>query len=78
MKLTDLPKGIFWEPRRQRFRVRLYRRSVVVWRSYHSTFAEALESLSKAKQAQSDWHPLEVEHRFAPVPQKVIDLFKCL
>lgn len=72
----DLPPGVFFEPSRQRYRVRLYRQEVVVWRTYHKTLDEALEALSLARQAQDDW-PAPAEHRAESyrVPQQLTDLF---
>ena len=43
-----LPRGIFYEPHRNRYRVRLYYCQQVVWRSYHDELASALAELHKA------------------------------
>ena len=37
-----MPQGLFFDPKRRRFRVRLYRGHTVVHLSYHKTKEEAL------------------------------------
>lgn len=49
----DLPKGIYFEKQRNRYRVRLYKYRHVVWRSYHNTLHEALNAWAKAVSAQA-------------------------
>ena len=71
-----LPRGIFYERERKRFRVRLYRRSHVVWRSYHFQLDEALKALSSALEVQSAWTPTIEPPVIKLVPQTVMDLFK--
>lgn len=73
--IPELPRGIWYEPDRNRYRVRLYRRSQVVWRSYHFHIEEALEALSSALQAQTTWIP-ENKKVPKPHPQNIIDLFR--
>ena len=72
----ELPRGIYFEQERSRYRVRLYRRSHVVWRSYHFHLDDALEALSSALEAQAAWKPSVEVKRIRPVPQNVLDLFK--
>ncbi len=45
----SLPKGIYFEADRNRFRVRLYLRQRVIHRSYHRDLRDALEALRRAK-----------------------------
>ena len=74
--MNDIPPGIFFEKARQRFRVRLYRQEVVVWRSYHRTLDDALRALDLARQIQDDWPaPTEAPETACTVPQKLTDLF---
>jgi hypothetical protein len=51
MKPERLPKGIYFEAARGRFRVRLYKRSTAVYLSYHSTLDEAVAALTEARRA---------------------------
>lgn len=44
-----LPKGIYFERERQRFRVRLYLDQTVIWRTYHRRFEAAAHALEEAK-----------------------------
>lgn len=44
---SALPKGIFYETARKRFRVRLYKFGRVVYQTYHRYLAEALASLDR-------------------------------
>lgn len=75
--MTDsLPRGIYFEQERKRYRVRLYRRSHVVWRSYHFNLCEAIEALSSALEAQSSWQPSVEIKKPSLVPQTILDLFK--
>lgn len=46
-----LPKGIYYEESRGRYRVRLYKRSKAVYLSYHPTLEEAVAALTQARQA---------------------------
>ena len=71
-----LPKGIYFEVERGRYRVRLYRRSNVIWRTYHFTLEEALEALSAALEAQATWKPKVKTRATGPAPQKIMDLFR--
>jgi hypothetical protein len=46
-----LPRGIYYEESRGRYRVRLYKRSRAVYLSYHTTLEEATVALAQARQA---------------------------
>lgn len=46
-----LPRGIYFERARGRYRVRLYRRSKAVYLSYHPTLEEAVAALAQARAA---------------------------
>lgn len=48
-----LPKGVFFENARRRYRVRLYKYGRVFWRSYHHTLHGAMEALGAAKTVQA-------------------------
>lgn len=43
----QLPKGLFFDPKRNRYRVRLYRGAEIVHLSYHKTLDEALDLYKK-------------------------------
>lgn len=73
---TVLPRGIWFEPERHRFRVRLYRRSHVIWLTYHTSLDEAIETLNSALEAQSAWQPIVEQKKPPLVPQTILDLFK--
>ncbi len=45
--MDNLPKGIWYEAQRQRYRVRIYRKDVVQHLSYHETLEEAIEALQQ-------------------------------
>lgn len=70
-----LPRGIWFEPERQRYRVRMYRRSQVVWLSYHFTLEEALNAHVQACAFQQAWRPTTPIVRPPQFPQTVFDLF---
>jgi hypothetical protein len=72
----ELPRGIYFEEERCRYRVRLYRRSHVVWRTYHFHLEDALEALSSALEAQAAWRPQDQTKKVRPIPQKIMDLFQ--
>lgn len=48
----NLPKGIYYETARRRYRVRLYQCRAVVWHTYHTTLDEAQSALPLAQAAQ--------------------------
>lgn len=55
-----LPKGVWYEEKRDRYRVRIYRGSSrVIHLSYHETEADALRAWATAKLVQEDT-PLKV------------------
>ena len=45
--MDKLPRGIYHERRRGRYRVRLYYNQRVLWRTYHSSPAEAIDALHR-------------------------------
>lgn len=45
----NLPRGIYYEAKRRRYRVRLYYGQRILWRSYHTTLEAAVEQLENAK-----------------------------
>jgi hypothetical protein len=49
-----LPRGIIYDPARQRYRVRLYHFHRVVWLSYTRTLNDALADFNAAKHKQAD------------------------
>ena len=51
---TKLPKGIYYERSKHRWRVRLYKAGTVVHLSYYKSFPEALENYQKAKDIQRE------------------------
>ena len=59
----SLPPGIWYEPARKRYRVRLYRKSVVFHRSYHKTLTEAKRAyntaLAEVRMARRRFTPVE-------------------
>lgn len=50
---TPLPKGIIFDPKKKRFRVRLYLKQRPIWVTYHYVLEEALEALKRAKDHRS-------------------------
>jgi hypothetical protein len=50
-----LPKGIFFEAARQRWRVRVYKQGLVIYLSYHKTLEDAL----------TGWYIAKTRQRFA-------------
>lgn len=44
-----LPRGLFYEAQRDRYRVRLYYRREILWHTYHSERAEAFQTLADAQ-----------------------------
>jgi hypothetical protein len=65
--MDRLPRGVFFEPRRNRYRVRLYYCQDVVWRSYHPCLETALEELYKARR-----HRLQYVRGLGSVPPKCL------
>lgn len=51
-----LPKGIYFEDDRQRWRVRLYKEGAVVHLSYHRSLEDAMEGWLVAKTRQRHSH----------------------
>jgi len=48
-----LPRGLWKDPLRDRYRVRIYRRNRVIHLSYHHTLAEALEAHRNARKQRA-------------------------
>jgi hypothetical protein len=55
LPMSNLPKGIYHEAKKNRFRVRLYVKQTVIWRSYHETLEEAQAILKQALHAQNEY-----------------------
>lgn len=70
-----LPAGIWFDIERARYRVRVYVRGQVVWRSYHKRLDEALNAYARAKETQT--HALR-HQRPPPIacPQTIMDLIR--
>ena len=51
-KAVKIEQGVWYEPARGRYRVRLYHKGRVVYLSYHTTEEEALEALQEAREKQ--------------------------
>lgn len=73
----QLPPGIWFETARGRYRVRLFRQTVCVWRSYHKNLDDALRVYDAARTAQLTWRPPAARPVRAVIPQTVLDLFPC-
>ena len=70
----NLPRGIWYEESRRRYRVRLYHRQQVIWLTYHVTLDDALSARDQALAFQNTWRPTTPVVR-VPYPQKIMDLF---
>ena len=57
---NPLPKGMFFDPERERYRVRVYRHSKPVWCSYHHDYVSARRAYALARQAREDY--IATEH----------------
>ena len=44
-----VPRGIYYEEGRNRYRVRLYYNQKIIWRTYHQTIEAAVAALDDAK-----------------------------
>lgn len=60
MARERLPRGIYYEELRGRYRVRLYKRHRMVYLSYHATLEEAVQAHAIAREA--------VKHMRVPEP----------
>lgn len=49
---TPLPRGVIYDPKRKRYRVRLYRRSRPVYLAYASSYDEAIAKYKEAQDMQ--------------------------
>jgi hypothetical protein len=47
-----LPRGVTYEPKRRRYRVRLYQLDRPVWVSYSRSYADAMDQYDQARQRQ--------------------------
>ena len=59
----SIPRGIWFEEKRKRYRVRLYLGPIVIYRSYHKDLATAIEAYTLAKLYQST----------ATIPEQTLD-----
>jgi hypothetical protein len=71
-----LPRGVFFEEDRNRYRVRLYFRQNVIWRSYHDNPAAALEALKSAREYRRSHARTCPRPKPPTLPQTVLDLLK--
>jgi len=46
---VSLPRGIYYEPSRERYRVRIYKHNTVIHCSYHKALDDAILALDKAQ-----------------------------
>lgn len=51
---NPLPKGVFYDPERKRYRVRTYRHSKVVWCTYHHDYEAAIAAHDHATRARQN------------------------
>lgn len=51
---NTLPKGVFYDPDRRRYRVRTYRHSRVVWCTYHRDYEAAIAAHDHAVRARQN------------------------
>lgn len=52
---NHLPKGVFFDPERKRYRVRVYRHSQPVWCSYHHDYDSAIRAHELALKAKENY-----------------------
>lgn len=74
---NELPPGIWFEERRKRYRVRVYRRGRVIHRSYHQNVTDALREYVRAKMLQAWLHandakPMTSANRIAAFASNVV------
>jgi len=50
MENNELPKGVWYDAERKRYRVRFYRKGVIQHISYHPTAEEAIEEHNRCNQ----------------------------
>ena len=70
----NLPRGIFFEKKRNRFRVRLYKKGVVIHRSYHHSLKEALVIYNQVAPLARKYTPPTI----TPRPPTLQNLFSSL
>lgn len=51
-KNSTLPKGVYYEKNRKRYRIRLHYKQKIVWLTYHKRKHEALQTINIAKAHQ--------------------------
>jgi hypothetical protein len=71
-----VPRGIFFEESRNRYRVRLYYCQQVVWRSYHPDLSEAEETLAVAKNYRRELVRERAKQPPPEPPKTITDLLK--
>ena len=49
-----LPKGVFYDTSRKRYRVRVYRHSEPIWCSYHHDYSSAMRAYDLAQKTKQD------------------------
>lgn len=57
-----IPKGIYYEPAKDRWRVRLYKSGTVVFLNYYKNFNDAYAAYRKAKTLQAESTPTHIEN----------------
>lgn len=57
--MQPLPKGLFYEEGRKRFRVRLYHEKRVFHLSYHYSYEEAIATLEAAKNVKRSYKKID-------------------
>lgn len=72
-----LPKGIWFEAKRNRFRIRLYHKGVTVFLKYEKTLARAIETLKRAKDIRVE-HVLNCNKEPSCATSEVISLTNLL
>ena len=74
--MDRLPRGVFFEPKRNRYRVRLYYCQRVIWRSYHACPYDATEELRRAQVHRLEFvRALSTQQKRCP-PKRLEDLIK--
>lgn len=71
-----LPRGVFFEESRSRYRVRLYFRQNVIWRTYHDDPAAAIVALKQARAYRRSYARQQPRPQPIVLPQTALDLLK--
>jgi hypothetical protein len=53
----NMPRGLFFDPKRDRYRVRLYRGHAVVHLSYHKNLDDALREYHRVSESRPEIKP---------------------